>query len=85
MNYVIIDVREPDEFKEGHVESAINLPLGKLMRGADELVDMPKDTHLIVYCRSGGRAGMAKKALQERGFANVVNGINKVKVEMDLI
>lgn len=81
MNHLIIDVREPDEYAGGHVKGAINLPLGRVMRGASELDDTPKDINLIVYCRSGGRAGVAEKALQKQGFTNVINGINKEQVE----
>lgn len=81
MNYIIIDVREPDEYATGHIKGAINLPLGRVMRGASELDDTPKDANLIIYCRSGGRAGVAETALRKQGFTNVINGINQEQVE----
>ena len=81
MGQLIIDVREADEFADGHVKGAINLPLGRVMRVASELANTPKDTELIVYCRSGGRAGVAAKALQDQGFTKVINGVNQAEVE----
>ncbi len=81
VKYTVIDVREADEYKSGHVDGAINLPLGLVMRGARELDDMPKDTNLILYCRSGGRADVAEKAMRQQGFTHVTNGINQEKVE----
>ena len=84
MSQLIIDVREADEFADGHVTNAINLPLGRVMRVASELKNTPKDTKIILYCRSGGRAGVAAKALHDQGFTNVINGINQVAVEAQI-
>ena len=81
MNYKVIDVREPDEYTSGHVKGAVNIPLGRVMRGASELDDVPKDTDLIVYCRSGVRADVAADALRKQGFTEVTNGINQEQVE----
>lgn len=81
MNYVVIDVREPEEYAGGHVKGAINIPPERLMNGATELSDMPKDAQLIVYCRTGSRASVAKNILQQLGFSNITNGINKEQVE----
>lgn len=81
MNYTIIDVREPDEYANGHVKNAINLPLGRVMRGASELSGTPKTTNVIVYCKSGGRAAVAENALKQQGFTNVTNSINQEQVE----
>lgn len=77
MKYLVIDVREQDEFNAGHLNGAMNLPLGLVIRGATELADVPKDTELLLYCRSGGRAGVALEALAKQGFTNVTNGINQ--------
>ena len=77
MDPIIIDVREKFEFKSGHVRGAINLPPHKLMAGASELADVPKDTQLILYCRSGARSAAAMNILRSMGFTNLVNGINK--------
>lgn len=55
MDRLIIDVREPLEYKLGHVKGAISLPPSKIMAGAKELEDVPKDTELVLYCVSGSR------------------------------
>jgi rhodanese-related sulfurtransferase len=77
MNKMIIDVREPIEFKMGHVKGAINIPPSKLMAGAEKLRDVPKDTQLILYCLTGSRSAASMNILQNMGFTNLVNGVNK--------
>ena len=77
----IIDVREPAEFEEGHVEGAVNIPLGDIMKRLDEI---PKDDEVVVYCRSGGRAGVAVQGLGSMGYTNITNGINQASVEEKL-
>lgn len=81
MSRMIIDVREPFEFKTGHVKGAINIPPNKLMAGAKELVGVSKDTELILYCRSGSRSAVSANILKTQGFTNIINGINKDQVE----
>lgn len=76
MDYLIIDVREPAEYTTGHVDGAINLPPQKLIDGA-EIKKFPKETKIIVYCRSGNRSEVAKNILNSMGYSNVTNGINK--------
>jgi rhodanese-related sulfurtransferase len=77
MDRIIIDVREPFEFEKDHVQGALNIPPSKLMSGAPELKDVPKDTELVLYCVSGSRSRMSTMILQQQGFTNVINGINK--------
>ena len=71
----IIDVREADEFAEGHVPNAVNVPLGAfirdLKRKGEEMV--PKDKEVVVYCGSGVRGGIAASFVQEKGWENVKN------------
>ncbi len=81
MGKVIIDVREPFEYKMGHVKGAINLPPSRLMAGAVELEDIPKDAELVVYCRSGARSAASIPYLQRLGYTNITNGINQGHVE----
>lgn len=76
-----IDVREPDEYNAGHVKGAINLPPEKLMKGAMELSGVSKETAIIVYCRSGSRSKVAMNILDQLGFTNTTNGVNKEQVE----
>ena len=67
---VIIDVREPHEFVESHIEQAINIPLGKL---AQELtkIDNQKNKPLLISCQTGTRAASAGKILTKAGFEQV--------------
>jgi phage shock protein E len=51
MGSVIVDVREAEEYAESHVEGSINIPLGKLIREPDGVLNVPKETEIILYCR----------------------------------
>lgn len=69
---VLIDVREPDEFREGHIEGALNIPRGVLefkLSGAPEL--SARDLHIVLYCKTSGRAALAAASLQEMGYLSV--------------
>lgn len=81
MSYIVIDVREPEEFIEEHVDGAINIPPAALMAGAKELRDVPKDAPIIVYCRTGSRSNVAKQILEGMGYTDIANGINKDQVK----
>lgn len=81
MNYIVIDVREPDEYRLGHVPGALNVPPSELIQGAPQLKDLPKESSLIVYCRTGSRSNVAMNILNSLGFKNVINGINKEQVQ----
>lgn len=85
MKRLIIDVREPLEYKMGHVKGAINLPPAELMSGAKKLQDIPKDTQLVLYCVSGSRSNASMPYLSQLGFTNVVNGINKQHVKKNYL
>lgn len=79
---IIIDVREPYEYASGHVRGALNIPPAVIMQGVPkQLQDVPKDTELILYCRSGARSAMSAQFLARYGFTNLINGINKDQVE----
>lgn len=73
---LIIDVREPHEYLEDHVDIAINIPLSEITSGTRRLDDLDKETEIIVYCRSGGRSNMSIPHLKRMGFTNIKNGIN---------
>lgn len=68
---IIVDVRTPTEFKDGHLKGAINLPLQTL---GNNLNKLKKDQVIITCCRSGSRSGMAKRMLKANGFEQVHNG-----------
>ena len=73
---VLLDVREDDEFKAGHVPGAVNIPRGLLEFrvwkhfGYPAQVDMTR--RIYVQCQTGGRATLATKQLQDIGFTNVI-------------
>lgn len=81
MQYSVIDVREPEEYQRGHVAGALNIPPRELMKDAEQLAGLPKNTNIIVYCRTGSRSNVAMNILSSLGFTNIVNGINKEQVE----
>lgn len=66
----IIDVRESDEYQQGHLPTAQLYALSTLN---DTLHDLPKNEVVYVYCRSGQRANAAVRILQESGFHKVEN------------
>jgi len=69
---IVIDVRTPEEFSQGHLDGAVNLDVegGAFEQGLTELD--PAGSY-IVYCRSGRRSAHAAALMAERGFADVVD------------
>ena len=65
---VIIDVREKDEWDEGHVKDAKFVPLSGLKSGKSDLTDVPKEKTVYTYCRSGKRSLIAATMLNEKGY-----------------
>jgi rhodanese-related sulfurtransferase len=74
---LIIDVRQEDEYADGHVPGAINIPRGLIefriwkSVGFPDKVDMNRQ--LTLYCLSGARCALAAKSLQDLGFTNVTS------------
>ena len=68
---VLLDVRTPQEYREGHIPGSQNVPLQQLDKV--EEVTENKDTVLYVYCRSGARSRQAVSLLQPMGYTNVRN------------
>lgn len=66
---VIIDVREENEYKQGHIENAILIPLNTIDENNLQLPD--KDETLLIYCRSGNRSAKAAKKFVKLGYQNV--------------
>ncbi len=81
MSYTIIDVREPNEYRSGHVKGAINIPLGQITPSTPLLNELSKNSEIILYCRSGNRSNVAMQILRRLGYANLTNGINQLHVE----
>jgi rhodanese-related sulfurtransferase len=78
---LVVDVREPAEFEQGHLPGAINVPRGLLELRADS--DLPaanaeltanKDSRIVVYCLKapGARCVLAAETLTRMGYSNVV-------------
>lgn len=68
---VLVDVREPGEWKEGHVEGAISLPLSSLKKGVDTSTlekELPKDKIVYTHCVMGVRALKAANILEKLGY-----------------
>ncbi|MFN3491177.1 MAG: rhodanese-like domain-containing protein [Anaerolineales bacterium] len=65
----VIDVRQPNEYNQGHINGAKLIPLGELPSRLNEL---PKDKEIICICQSGNRSGSATKILLSAGY-NAVN------------
>lgn len=67
---VVIDVRTPAEFAEGHLEGAVNIDL---QSGSFEqqIAELPLDGDYVVYCRSGNRSAQAVEIMTKLGFENL--------------
>jgi rhodanese-related sulfurtransferase len=62
---ILIDVRQPNEFRQSHVKGAKLIPLQELHQRMDEL---PRDREIVCICRSGARSGSAVRQLNNSGF-----------------
>ena len=71
-NYLIVDVRTPEEFADAHVAGAINIPLANIADAQPNLLPDKKQL-VFVYCRSGKRSSEAAKRLNKLGYVNVVD------------
>ena len=82
-NFVLLDVRTQEEFDAGHIAGSILLPYDEInVKAATVLPD--KEKEIVLYCRSGRRSAIAKKALVELGYKDVEDfgGINRWKGEL---
>jgi rhodanese-related sulfurtransferase len=68
---ILLDVRTPREFANGHIPNALNIPVANLPDMLDSLND--KSQQIVVYCRSGVRAGRAIKFLESQGYQDVIH------------
>jgi rhodanese-related sulfurtransferase len=70
----IIDVRTPEEFASGHIDGAVNIPVDRIGQGIQSVKGLKKDSPILVYCRSGRRSAMARTALEQQGYTNILDG-----------
>jgi molybdopterin/thiamine biosynthesis adenylyltransferase/rhodanese-related sulfurtransferase len=68
----IVDVRERDEWQEGHIPGAVHVPRGNLESRIEQAVP-DRDRAIVVYCASGSRSAFAAKTLEELGYTNVTS------------
>ncbi len=80
---VVLDVRTPAEFQEGHIPNAKLIPLQDLEKS---LSNLNKDETYLIVCRSGNRSTQASELLTQNGFTNVYNmdgGMNSWSYEIE--
>ena len=70
---VFVDVREPDEFKAGHILGAKNIPRGTIEWMVPKQISDDKNASIVVYCEHGSRGALATYTLVRMGYKNVKN------------
>ncbi|MGI6031287.1 MAG: rhodanese-like domain-containing protein [Eubacteriales bacterium] len=60
---ILLDVRTPEEYEQGHLPGSLNLPLAEI-----HTISLPTEQPLFVYCLSGGRSAQACSHLRKRGY-----------------
>jgi rhodanese-related sulfurtransferase len=73
---VILDVRSPAEFDEGHIEGAVNIPVDSL---EGRLGELDKGDELLVYCRIGNRSRRATGILRDNGFTKIYHMVGGIE------
>ena len=83
-NFVLLDVRTPEEFAEGHIGGAVLLSYDQVEQKAASLL-RDKDNPIIVYCRSGRRSAIAAESLRGLGYKDVKDfgGISRWQGELE--
>ena len=71
-NFVLLDVRTPEEFKAGHLPKAVNIPRGILEFAVGKHFPQ-KDVEIVVYCRTDARAALCARSLSDMGYTNIKN------------
>ncbi len=76
-NYVMLDVRTDMEYRYGHIDGALNIPVDELRERIDEL---PKDKLILAYCRVGVRGYIADRILSQKGYnvKNITGGYQSI-------
>lgn len=80
---ILIDVRSGQEYEEGHLDGAINIPVYNIEKDIAKYVNSKEDT-IILYCSSGSRSKQAKEILENLGYSEVYNlkeGIDKIWIK----
>lgn len=82
---VVIDVREPQEFAEGHVQGAVNVPLSTFHPGMRLEAAPDFNQKVLVQCRSGVRVERAAKILIESGYKHIYNMYGTMQWQYELV
>ena len=69
---VLLDVRTQSEYNDGHIQNAINIPHDQILK-EPQLVSAYKDSQVVVFCRSGVRAGKVIEMLEDLGFKEIID------------
>ena len=69
---VLLDVRTQSEYNDGHIQDAINIPHDQILK-KPQLVSAYKDSQMVVFCRSGVRAGKVIEMLESLGFKEIID------------
>ena len=69
---VLLDVRTQSEYNDGHIQDAINIPHDQILK-EPQLVSAYKDSQMVVFCRSGVRAGKVIEMLEGLGFKEIID------------
>ena len=69
-DFIILDVREQDEFDEGHIPGAMLISYTEIEQKAEDMLP-DKDKLILVYCRSGRQSKIAAESLADLGYTNV--------------
>lgn len=77
---LVIDVRTAEEYRQGHVQDALNIPYDEIASRI-AAVTSDRDASIVLYCRSGHRAGIAEQALRQMGYGRIENkgGLDNMK------
>lgn len=75
---ILIDVRSPQEYNEGHLEYSICVPDYEILYRINSLI-MNKEQEIVLYCISGARSKAVQKKLQKMGYRNVYNLYNGIE------
>ncbi len=71
-DFIIIDVRTPEEYAGGHIENAMNVDYYSASF-KDEINGLARDSTYLIYCRTGARSAGARDIMKELGFQNIYN------------
>lgn len=72
-NHLVLDVRTPAEFQQGHLKNAILADINNPNEFLSVIKTLDKDKHYLIYCRSGARSTSACMYMEKLGFKNVYN------------